>query len=166
MPAHPCGLYCALFRYDIGTFVLLCRRLDSQPPGLKWATTDKFVSLVAVCFVFLKVMSSLALFCLSAVAHGVFADYCIHLLAYIRADEFKCCGAHRVLSQHKDKLAVSNCCTVMNADPPCTERYLHRWIPFQSHRFQQRLVCQSLCASYSLCFTDSKVKHFYIPSKR
>lgn len=53
MPAHPCGLYCALFRYDIGTFVLLCRRLHSQPTGLKWATTDKFGSLVAV-FCFLK----------------------------------------------------------------------------------------------------------------
>lgn len=76
-------------------------------------------------------MSSLTLFCLSAVAHGVCADYCIHLLAYIRADEFKCCcGVHRVWSQHKDKLAVSNCCTVMNAYPPCTERHLHRWIPF------------------------------------
>lgn len=96
MPAHPCGLYRALFRYDIGTFVLLCCRLDSQPTGLKWATTEKIGSLVAVCFVFLKVVSSLALFCLSAVAHGVFADYCIHLLAYIRADEFKCCGADRV----------------------------------------------------------------------
>ena len=53
------------------------------------------------------------------------------LVAYIRADECKCCGGvDRVWSQHKDKLAVSNCCAVMNAEPPCTERYLHRWIPF------------------------------------
>lgn len=61
----------------------------------------------------------------------VLPDCCIHLVAYIGADECKCCGGvDRARSQHKDKLAVSNCCTVMNADPPCTERYLHRWIPF------------------------------------
>lgn len=35
MPQHPCDLHCALFRYDIGTFVLLCRRLDSQLTGSK-----------------------------------------------------------------------------------------------------------------------------------
>ena len=68
--------------------------------------------------------------------------YVCVLLAYIRADEFKMfcvCACVRVCvcvcvrSRHKDKLAVSNCCTVMNADPP-----LHRAVsasldsPFQS----------------------------------
>lgn len=47
-------------------------------------------------------------------------------------------------SQHKDKLAVSNCCTVMYADPPFAERHLHRWIPVGARRLQQRCSCPSL----------------------
>lgn len=59
-------------------------------------------------------------------------------------DTFKCGEIERVWAQHKDKLAVSNCCAVMNAEPPCTERGLHRWIPLvlamgiSADRFQQR----------------------------
>lgn len=54
MPPHPCGLHCALFRYDIGTFVLLCRRLDSQQTSLKWATTENVVPRWLCVFCFLK----------------------------------------------------------------------------------------------------------------
>lgn len=78
-----------------------------------------------------KVMSSLTLFCLWSVAHGLRADRRMYLLAYIGADEFKrCCGMERVtIAAQRQTVAVSNCCTVMNPDP-CTERSVRRWIPF------------------------------------
>lgn len=79
-----------------------------------------------------KVMSSLTLFCLWSVAHGLRADGRMYLLAYVGADEFKrCCGMERVtIAAQRQTVAVSNCCTVMNPDPPCTERSVRRWTPF------------------------------------
>lgn len=77
-------------------------------------------------------MPSLTLFCLWSVAHGLRADRRMYLLAYIGADEFKrCCGMERVtIAAQRQTVAVSNCCTVMNPDPPSTERSVRRWTPF------------------------------------
>lgn len=70
-------------------------------------------------------LRGLTLLCLRCCPRRVCVCMCVFvLLAYIRADEFKMlyvCVCVCVRSRHKDKLAVSNCCTVMNADPP-----LHR----------------------------------------
>lgn len=79
-----------------------------------------------------KVASSLTLFWPWSVAHGLGADRRMYLLAYIGADEFKRCGGmERVtIATQRQTVAVSNCCTVMNPDPPCTERSVRRWTPF------------------------------------
>lgn len=53
----------------------------------------------------------------------------MRLPAYAGADEFKRgCGMERVtLAAQRRTVAVSNCCTVTNPDPPCTERSVRGW---------------------------------------
>lgn len=93
----------------------------------------------------------------------VCADCCIYLLAYIRADEFKCLVAEStaIAAQRQSsckQLLYGNVCrpSLHTAASASLD------FPFfsRARRFQQRLACQSLCASSSLCFTDSRVKHF------
>lgn len=116
-----------------------------------------------------KVMSSLTLFCLRSVAHGLRARRRrMYLLAYIGADEFKrCCGMERVtIAAQRQTVAVSNCCTAVNPDPPCTERSVRRWIPFSFADPGRDRACQSLCASFTLGFIEPKVKPFHALPKR
>lgn len=79
-----------------------------------------------------EVTSSLTLFCLWSVAHGLRARRRMYLLAYIGADESKrCCGMERVtIAAQRQTVAVSNCCRVMNPEPPCAERSVRLWTPF------------------------------------
>lgn len=98
----------------------------------------------------------------------VCADCCIYLLAYIRADEFKCLVAEStaIAAQRQSsckQLLYGNVCrpSLHTAASASLD------FPFfsRARRFQQRLACQSLCVSSSLCFTDSRVKHFHFPPK-
>lgn len=113
-------------------------------------------------------MSSPTLFCLRSVAHGLRARRRrMYLLAYIGADEFKRgCGMERVtIAAQRQTVAVSNCCTVVNPDPPCTERSVRRWIAFSLADPGRDRACQSLCASFTLGFIEPKVKPFHVLSK-
>lgn len=99
-------------------------------------------------------MSGLTLFRLS--------DVCplLHLVAFIRADEFKYCGgAERstIAAQRQTSWKQLLYGSLMNADPPSTQRYLHRWIPFSP----SSQIAVEIGVSVIMCLISVNVKMFH-----